>query len=426
MKGPGDRPDLRLLAPALAVWLVALTARYLPAGPVAVAAGGLVLVGLLALRCGATLVAGVLVCAAAAGLATSARVHGRTTGPLHDAASRGAAVTVLAVLTDDPRVVVPHADAGVLAVRELVVARIRVEQLQVAGRTVHLRSPVLAQDRGWLALLPSQRVRVEGRLAPAGRGDDVAAVLSARGLVRLLGPPSLVQRAAGALRAGLRRAVAPLPPAERGLLPGLVVGDTSALDPDLTQDFRTTGLTHLVAVFGTNVAVVLAAVLLVCARLRVPLQLRPPAVALLLGAFVVLARPSPTVLRAAVMGLVALVALSTGRERSALPALSAAVIVLLLVSPDLAAAPGFALSVPATAGLVVLAPDWRTALTRWLPAWPTCRWPGWSGSPRSAPGCPGRRGRPCWSLRPWCSGGSPLPRWSAGSRPPGARGCYWP
>ena len=366
-----ERPDLRLLAPALAAWLVALAALYLPPGPVAAAAATLALAALLALRRGTALVAGALVCAAAAGLATSARVHGRTTGPLHDAASRAAAVTVLAVLTDDPRLVVPKPGAGALAVRELVVARVRVEQLQVAGRTVRLRSPVLvlAQDLTWLALLPSQRVRVEGRLAPAERGDDVAAVLSARGAVRVLGPPSRLQQVAGALRAGLRRAVAPLPAAERGLLPGLVVGDTSTLDPDLKADFRTTGLTHLVAVSGTNVAVVLAAALLVCGRLRVPLRLRPPAAALLLAAFVVLARPSPSVLRAAVMGLVALVALSTGRERSALPALSAAVIVLLLVSPDLAASPGFALSVLATAGLVILAPDWRTALTRWLPGW---------------------------------------------------------
>ena len=368
---PAEPPDLRLLLPALAVWLVALAALYLPPGPVAAASAGLVLAALMSLQRRSTLIAGVLVCAAAAGLSASARVHARTTGPLYEAAGRGAAVTALAVVTDDPRVVVPRAGSGVLAVRELVVARVRVEQLEVAGRTVHLRAPVLvlAQDPAWLTLLPSQRIRVEGRLGPAERGDDVAAVLSARGELRILGPPSLVQRVAGSLRAGLRRAVAPLPAAERGLLPGLVVGDTSKLDPDLKEDFRTTGLTHLVAVSGTNVAVVLAAALLVCARLRVPLRLRAPSAALLLGAFVILARPSPSVLRAAVMGLVALVALSTGRERNALPSLSAAVIVLVLVSPDLAASPGFALSVLATAGLVILAPDWRAGLARRLPGW---------------------------------------------------------
>ena len=250
-----EPPDLRLLLPALAVWLVALAALYLPPGPVAVASAALVLSSLVALRRGGALVAGVLVCAAAAGLSASARVQARTTGPLHEAAGRSAAVTALAVVTDDPRVVVPRAGAGVLAVRELIVARVRVEQLQVAGRTVRLRSPVLvlAQDPAWLALLPSQRISVEGRLAPAERGDDVAAVLTARGELHILGPPSLVQRVAGLLRAGLRQAVAPLPAAERGLLPGLVVGDTSKLDPELKEDFRTTGLTHLVAVSGVTV-----------------------------------------------------------------------------------------------------------------------------------------------------------------------------
>jgi len=90
---------------------------------------------------------------------------------------------------------------------------------------------------------------------------------------------------------------------------------------------------------------------------------------LVLLAFVVLARPSPSVLRAAVMGGIALVALATGSRRQALPALSAAVLVLLLLSPELAASPGFALSTLATAGLLLLAPSWREQLEAWLPRW---------------------------------------------------------
>ena len=366
-----ERPDLRLLGPALTVWLVALASLRLPPAVVATLAVGLALAGAGALHRRSSLIAGVLICAAAAGLATTARVHARTTGPLAEAARHAAAVTVFGVLTEDPRAVTPRAGTGGLAVRELIVVRIRVEQLQVAGRSIRLRSPVLvlAEDRRWLTLLPSQRVQVEGRLKAVPRGEDVAALLSARGQVRILGPPSRVQRIAGSLRAGLRRAVAPLPAAERGLLPGLVVGDTSELDPALKEDFRTTGLTHLVAVSGTNVAVVLAAALLLGGWLRVPLRLRAPGAGLLLAGFVILARPSPSVLRAAVMGVIGLVALSSGRQRAALPALSAAVIGLILVSPDLAASPGFALSVLATAGLVILAPDWRLALSRWLPGW---------------------------------------------------------
>src|SRR5207253_1262450 len=149
---------------------------------------------------------------------------------------------------------------------DLIVVRLRVDRLTTAGRRYRVRSPVLVttDDRGWLRLLPSQHVQADGVLRPAD--GDVAALLSVRGRIRLLGRPSAVQRVANSLRAGLRRAVAPLPPAERGLLPGLVLGDVSGLTTQLQDDFRTVGLTHLVAVSGTNVAIVLAAVLLVCAR----------------------------------------------------------------------------------------------------------------------------------------------------------------
>jgi competence protein ComEC len=204
-------------------------------------------------------------------------------------------------------------------------------------------------------------------LRPADRSGDVAALLSARGSVQRVGHPSRLQSLAGSLRAGLRRAVAPLPAAERGLLPGLVIGDVSALPAGLQDDFRTVGLTHLVAVSGTNVAIVLTVVLLLCARVGVPLRARAPLALLALLGFVILVRPSPSVLRAAVMGGVALLALTTGRSRSTLPALSAAVIGLVLVSPDLAMTAGFALSVLATAGIVVLAPGWRDRWSQRLP-----------------------------------------------------------
>ncbi|MDQ1664736.1 MAG: competence protein ComEC, partial [Actinomycetota bacterium] len=84
--------------------------------------------------------------------------------------------------------------------------------------------------------------------------------------------------------------------------------------------------------------------------------------------FVVLARPQPSVLRAAVMGGVALLALASGRRRASLAALSAAVLVLVLADPWLSRSYGFVLSVLATGALVVLAPGWTAALrARGLP-----------------------------------------------------------
>ncbi|MCW2544207.1 MAG: internalization-related competence protein ComEC/Rec2 [Frankiales bacterium] len=380
-----DRADLRLGPPAAAAWIVAWQGRLLPPGALAVGAVVAVVTCaavLLSRRSSrAAVVAATLACAAAAGLGTAARVHARTSGPLAVAAARHAAVVVEGVLVDDPRVVPASGDT--LSFRELLVATVRVERLDVAGVRVRLRQPVVvfSSDRHWLGLLPSQRVRTEGRLAPAERGDEVAAVLSARGPPVVLGRASVVQLVAGHLRKGLRDAVRPLPDDERGLLPGLVDGDIGALDPRLKADFRATGLTHLVAVSGTNVAVVLGAALALCGLVGLPLRWRPPVATAALLAFVVLARPSPSVLRAAVMGGIAMVALATGSRRQALPALCGAVLILVLLSPELASQAGFALSTLATAGLLLIAPVWPRRLTAWLPSW----LPRWSADALAVP-----------------------------------------
>jgi competence protein ComEC len=85
--------------------------------------------------------------------------------------------------------------------------------------------------------------------------------------------------------------------------------------------------------------------------------------------FVIVARPQASVLRAAAMGLVAVLALATGRRRRALPALCAAVLCLIYIDPTLARSVGFALSVVATAALLLIAPPLRTWMSRWLPGW---------------------------------------------------------
>jgi competence protein ComEC len=155
-----------------------------------------------------------------------------------------------------------------------------------------------------------------------------------------------------------------LPDQERGLLPGLVDGDTSGLDPVLAERFRLAGLTHLVAVSGTNCAIVVGAALLVLRRLRV----RPWACALIGAAvvamFVVVARPSPSVLRAALMAMIALVSLATGRPRAGVPTLAAVVLALLVWQPMLAGSASFTMSVLATAALMIIAPGWAAALRR--------------------------------------------------------------
>lgn len=113
---------------------------------------------------------------------------------------------------------------------------------------------------------------------------------------------------------------------------------------------------------GTNVAILCGFVLGLARLARCGPRASVVLAGLALVGFVVLCRPSPSVLRAAVMGGVALLALVLGRGRSAVPALCAAVLILLLIDPALGADPGFALSVLATGALVLLAPAWVGAL----------------------------------------------------------------
>ncbi|MBQ1015962.1 ComEC/Rec2 family competence protein, partial [Micromonospora sp. M51] len=136
------------------------------------------------------------------------------------------------------------------------------------------------------------------------------------------------------------------------------------LPPAVEEDFRATGMTHLNAVSGSNVAIVVGAVLLLARWARAGPWLAAALCAVALVGFVILVRPSPSVVRAATMGAIGLAALAAGRPRAALPALAAAVTVLVLVDPELAGDPGFALSVLATGGLLLLAPRWRDGLRR--------------------------------------------------------------
>ena len=79
-------------------------------------------------------------------------------------------------------------------------------------------------------------------------------------------------------------------------------------------------------------------------------------------AFVIVVQPSASVLRAAVMGAITLLAVVSHRRRQAIPVLSATVIALMIAAPELAVDVGFALSVSATAALVVIAPAWSRRL----------------------------------------------------------------
>ncbi|SQD96986.1 DNA internalization-related competence protein ComEC/Rec2 [Parafrankia sp. Ea1.12] len=378
----GGRLDLRLVGPAVAVWGGAAAAGYWGFGPVLLGAAGMVLcacpVGvLIALHQGpggrlgrpGALVAFVTLAFLAAGvLVGGAAARPRFTGPLAEMARAHRTVNAEVVLSDDPKISAAAAPAATSGPREgaTVTARARLEAVTEPGRRLRASVPVLLVGRGsdLANYLPGQRLSVRAGLAPAGPGDTIATVLFVRAPPRARGRPDAVQRAAGWLRAGLRDAADVVPQPAGGLLPALVVGDTSGLDPGLKDDFRTAGMSHLTAVSGANLAITAGTVLFLLGRLRLGARSRAVAAALVLVGFVILARPSASVVRAGAMGLVGLVALAAGRPRAVLAALATAVIAVVMADPAFALSAGFALSVLATTGMIVWGPGWSDALER--------------------------------------------------------------
>lgn len=325
-----------------------------------------------------TLAAALLV-SAGIGLAATARVVALHTGPIPRLAAAHAPATVEIVVTDDPRTVAPtHPGRGPLTViparAETVTGTAATGSATGSGTTYRVRSPitVLAASSAkgsevgarWHDLLPSTRVVVTGRLGPPGDGWPDAAVLSTHLVPRVVAGPSLLQRVAGHLRQGLRDACERLPADERGLIPGLVIGDVSEEPASLATAFRATGLTHLTAVSGENLVFILTAAMPAarCAGAR-GRGLTAFGMAVVVG-FTVLARPEPSMVRASAMSLVGLAVLASGRRSRGVPLLCAGSLLLLLLDPWLARSYGFALSLSATAGLFILAPGWQDRLAR--------------------------------------------------------------
>ena len=133
------------------------------------------------------------------------------------------------------------------------------------------------------------------------------------------------------IRTRLRGAVQALPRDARALVPALVVGDTSLTPDELTEAMRATGMSHLSAVSGSNLAILLTAVMAVVVRTRLSRRTRVVVGLAVIVAFVVIARPEPSVLRAAAMGAVGVLAFSRARASAGLPALAATEVVLLVI-----------------------------------------------------------------------------------------------
>ncbi|MFL6179313.1 MAG: ComEC/Rec2 family competence protein [Actinomycetes bacterium] len=363
----GEASDLRLAVPVAALWLGAWCAPlFRPCWSFVIA--GVLLAGAVVLgRRIPWWVTTALVLTGLSAASMTFRIAQLEAAPFSDWVDAGRHVTVHGVLTADPTFESrPGFGTGSA---EQVTAHIRAEQVVAGSEQLQVRAPVLVigDASGWADLRFGDGVSVSGTLQPPDRSEPLAALLFSNEQAAEVSAAPLPLRAAETMRSGLRDAVSGLPRDVQGLLPALVVGDTSQMPSLLTSDMKDSGLAHLTAVSGANVAIVVGAVLLVARVVGVRAYWLVLLGLLSVCWFVLLARPQPSVLRAAVMGSLALVAVGAAGRTQAARSMLAAVSLLLLIDPWLARSWGFALSVAATAGLVLLARHLKKRLPK--------RWP---------------------------------------------------
>ena len=155
-----------------------------------------------------------------------------------------------------------------------------------------------------------------------------------------------------------------LPDREEALARGMVLGQDDALDPELRDQFRRSGLAHLVAASGSNVMLLAALALPLAAFAGLGLRARLVAVLGLIAVYVPLAGAGPSIQRAGVMGAAGLVAVLAGRPAARWYALLIAACATLLVNPRARADPGWQLSFAAVIAIMALTPALRDRLRR--------------------------------------------------------------
>ena len=230
-------------------------------------------------------------------------------------------------------------------------------------RVVHFPMRLTTSER--FVALPGSVISCTG-IAYSTPEKRVAGLFAARGTITVIHGAGLIGRTTGAIRSDFRNISLRVGGASGALIPGLVLGDTSLETHTFVNDMLLAGLTHLTAVSGENFAIIAAFMIWVLQWIVPNLRARLVICAVVLLGFIFLVRPSPSVLRATVMVSVVLIAKARGLRTSALAALGLAISLLILIDPFEAIDPGFALSVAATGGILLLTDPVADWLFRYL------------------------------------------------------------
>ncbi len=371
--------DLRLLTPACLAWVSAWVTvaapdagvpGWLPTVVAWTAACGLaVALVLLRRRLGRayrSVIAAALLATAAAALVTQSvtvTAEVRDASPLRAAAESAREVDVVVEVTSAPRAVTTSAVPA--WAHEVSRVRYRAVIVDVDGAPVP-RVAVSVIGPGKPGLVFGARAAFSARVDLGPAAEASAFRLRPTGDVATAPPAGFLAWTAD-LRSSFAAEAGRLGGDGGALVPGLAIGDTSAVGEQLDADMKVSSLAHLTAVSGANCAIVTALAFALAAACGAPRIVRVLVALVALAGFVALVTPEASVVRAATMAVIVLVATAFGRPGGGVAALSLAVILLLTADPWIARDYGFALSVCATAGLLLLAGPLGARLSRVMP-----------------------------------------------------------
>ena len=259
----------------------------------------------------------------------------RDSGPIH----------ARIVLQSDPA----PASSGFAATRS---ARVRVEAVSVREMWLPSSASALVRAPGWGDAARGDVFEVWGSLDTTFAADAPSIGTIRVRRAQLIERPGGVSAWVRSTHWAFARACAQLPRDTRSLVPGMAIGDDRGMPADLSDAMKKTSLTHLTAVSGSHIVIILATVTLVIPA-RKPLRLA--STILVLGTILTLVGPEPSVVRSVCVAAVAALGLILGRDGQSIAALCAVVIATLLIDPWAARSYGFALSV--LAALAVIGPS---------------------------------------------------------------------
>lgn len=248
----------------------------------------------------------------------------------------------------------------------------------IEGSWQSVRGQVLVQGDRFLEVSYGDRLLLQGELQRPRRGggrfsyrDHLARQgihVQLRGIERVTvletssGPPWM-----GVLldlRAWARRRIeAFIPEPEASLLVGILLGSRTSMPSEIQEAFSRSGTTHILAISGWNISIIAA--FFAAAGRRLPRKLSFPLILAGIVLYTFFVGAGAAVLRAALMGVLYVLAQQVGRPSHGITALLASAWAMTLWNPGLLWDIGFQLSLCATLGMLLFVPVWTESLTRW-------------------------------------------------------------